>query len=122
MIQYNMILSLFSVLKHQWSSQLQYMISVAIINVIWIIWYSRNKIRFQNSSVRIAAARNMVIAAVSTSGKLTGGSMYNSVEELSILHFFKVPGHSSKGPIIKQVNWYPPLCSWFKCNIDGASK
>lgn len=39
-----------------------------------------------------------------------------------ILKSFKVDAHASKAPLIKQVDWHPPLIGWIKCNTDDTTK
>lgn len=45
----------------------------------------------------------------------------SSIEEFSILELFAVNGHLDKSPTIKQVDWLPPHCGWFKCNMTKGS-
>lgn len=62
----------------------------------------------------------MISAATSLLGKLSAGIMSASIAEFTIFKAFAVEENISKAPKIIQVNWYPPLCNWTKCNSDGA--
>lgn len=94
----------------------------AIVNILWVIWHCRNKVRFCNQSVHPSLTKNLVVASTSLTGNLTTGHMFSTVNELSILKLFRVSGHSAKDPDIAQVDWLPPPCGWIKANIDWATK
>lgn len=64
----------------------------------------------------------MIISSTSLSGNLTTKASNNSIRDFIILKKFKVTIHHPKPPQIKGVIWHPPVHSWLKCNIDGASK
>ena len=57
---------------------------------------------------------------VKAASKLASGTMYNSVSELQILHFFGVGCRPRRTPRIIEVNWIPPIIGWVKINTDGA--
>lgn len=94
---------------NRWSSQVKYLVVAAIINVIWVIRFCRNQNQFNNASVSLWRAKHLVISAVSLSDAASKGNMSSSISEFRILKFFSVAGHPPKAPIIKQVDWNPPL-------------
>ena len=48
--------------------------------------------------------------------------MSNYVSDLMIIKKFGVHCHPRRAPRVIQVNWYPPLSGWVKCNTDGLFK
>jgi ribonuclease HI len=64
----------------------------------------------------------MIISNTSLSGNSTSKVSNNSIRDFIILKKFNVTIHHPKAPQIKEVIWHPPIHSWLKCNIDGASK
>ena len=48
--------------------------------------------------------------------------MYNSQDELLILHNLGISGKARRSPSIIPVIWKPPPQNWIKVNIDGAAK
>lgn len=87
-----------------------------------MIWFTRNKGRFNNVLVKEYHVVNLIKAVVSMSGSFSKGVMSNNMNEFLILKAFLVKAHHSKAPLIKQVDWHPPPCGWTKCNVDGASR
>ncbi|KAF9609893.1 hypothetical protein IFM89_018978 [Coptis chinensis] len=53
-------------------------------------------------------------------GKVSSGCMFNSMEDMSILHQLRVTGRPARAPRIIEVR-YPPLPSWVKLNTDGVA-
>ncbi|KAK2429235.1 hypothetical protein QL285_027690 [Trifolium repens] len=45
----------------------------------------------------------------------------NAIKDFLFLKKFNINIHSPRPPILKEIIWHPPLPSWYKCNIDGAS-
>lgn len=116
------LVSILSICSRNWSSQLQEVISAAVVIVIWTIWYCRNKLRFDNKSCTFQSAINLIVSNVSLSGNLGKGILSSSIQDLLILRAFNIAGRPIRAPSIIQVNWLPPLCNWTKCNTDGAAK
>lgn len=84
-------------------------ISAAIIN---IIWFSRNKMKFDNKKVSSRAAIALIISSVSISGNCSSKCMHPSNDELSILKTFIIkvntdgatkgsPGQAGEGAIYR---------------------
>lgn len=97
------------------------MVLAAVINVFWMIWHYRNKLRFENRKTTFHQVINLIVAQVSMIENFSRGTMSSSVSELSILRAFSVSGHMSLPPTITKVTWLPPPCNWIKCNLDGAA-
>lgn len=115
------IKDLLAVCNLGWSSQVRDVVLAGIINIVWYIWYSRNKLRSDNKIITARSAMTLVSAAVSIAGMASKGTMSSSVQELLILKKFTVSGHLCKAPIIREVHWHSPLSGWIKCNTDGAA-
>lgn len=120
MIDLSTMEALFSI-NRRFNSQVNDVLLDAIINLIWVVWTTRNHCRFNNKVLSIGAAKNLVISTVSLSGKLSSGTMSNSIDEFVILKQFNID-HHSRAPKIKEVVWLSPPCNWTKCNIDGAAQ
>lgn len=108
-------------IKKRLSSQLKEVVLAALISVIWVVWAARNSCRFNNKNITLQSAKVMVASAVCFSGKLSRGTMYNTMEEFTILKEFSIDGHPTKAPKIKEVIWLSPPPYWTKCNIDRAA-
>lgn len=120
-IDHSSMQNLLLVCDRKWSSQVKDVVVAGIINYVRIIWHYRNKLLFNDKLITFQAAINMVIANVSLTGNLSSGHMASSIQDFCILKSFGVNGRPAKDQIIKQVNWFPPLCNWVKCNTDGAA-
>ncbi|KAG4954902.1 hypothetical protein JHK82_040476 [Glycine max] len=73
--------------------------------------------------------KDTVLAAVifsvskdKVTGNMTSAYMSNSISEFSINRALGVVGYPRKSVHIIQVNWFPPLYGWVKCNSDGSAK
>lgn len=75
--------ALFSICNKGWSMQMKDVICAAFINILWIIWFSRNKFRFDNKVVSFKIATSMVVASISPTGNLSKNSISVSVQEHS---------------------------------------
>lgn len=112
----------FAVVNMKWSRQLRDLIVASIINCIWGIWFCRNQHRFHNKLISSDFIRNSILTATSMSGNYSKGIMSSSMIEFVIMKSFRVNGHLSKAPSIRQVDWFPPLSGWVKANSDGAAR
>lgn len=114
--------SVLSICNRGWSTQALDVVVARIINVLGIIWYSRNQAKFNSKCISLHSVKVLVISNVSLYGNSSRGIMSTSVSELVMMKGLWVNGHPSKAPRIKQVTWYPPICNTIKCNCDGAAK
>jgi ribonuclease HI len=95
--------------------------NAAIINLINIIWFARNQIRYNNNLITATMAIGLIQAGTFLSGNNTRKVSSNSVKDLLFLKKFDINLHPPRPPLVKEIIWHPPLPSWLKCNIDGAS-
>jgi hypothetical protein len=63
----------------------------------------------------------LIISNTALSGNNTKKSSSNSIRDFSFLKFFGITIHHPLAMVIKEIILQPPLVSWIKCNIDGAS-
>lgn len=77
---------------------------------------------FDKKLIPIKFAINMIFANVALAGNHSSGIMSNSIADFSVIKFFSVEAKPRKAPLITQVQWLSPPCSWIKCNSDGAVK
>lgn len=105
-----------------YGSQFKDVILAIVVNIHWIIWTCRNKLRFEKSKLSLNSAIHMVVVASSSiSGNISKGHMTSSMKEFAIFKTFKVVGWPPKALEIKGL-WIPPNCGWIKCNIDGSAR
>lgn len=116
------ILSVLSIYNKPWSLQLKDLISAAIINIIWVIWFARNKIKFDDKIIPVRTAISIIKASSALTGNLSKNTMQVVDKEINILHLFGASLHPCKAPLIIKVDWIPPCCGWIKVNTDGAAK
>ncbi|XP_019435162.1 PREDICTED: uncharacterized protein LOC109341675 [Lupinus angustifolius] len=109
-------------ISSQWSPQLKQVLLSNIVNSIAVIWFCRNKSRFDNISIKFSQAIHMIKLNTSFTGNFTKCCAKSSLLEFSILRAFHVNGKYSKAPTITEVNWALPLMGWVKINIDGVAK
>lgn len=114
--------SILLICDRNWSSQTKDVVLTGIINVIWVVWYCRNKLRFEDKNISVRAVINMIVANVSLFGNLSNGIMTSSIQDFMILKAFSIIGKPRKAPSFKQVIWYHPACNWFKSNTNGTAK
>jgi len=76
---------------------------VAIFNVVWFIWTSRNHSRFQCGPFTKHVIFSKVVVVVSLIGNLTLATIYHSIEDFEVLKRFKVLVHAVNAPSIKQI-------------------
>ncbi|KAK2430924.1 hypothetical protein QL285_029213 [Trifolium repens] len=103
-----------------WSPQSKVTITTAIINLLNTLWLVRNKARF-DFCIPWQSAISLIIASTSLSGNNTCKTSSNFMRDFSFLKMFRISIHRSRPNILKEVLWHPPLLTWLKCNIDGAS-
>jgi len=120
-LQFNSSHDIWSILNYGWSPQCRIVIKACIINLINVILYRRNQIRFQDKVINCNTAINIIISKVSLSGNLTTKSAAVNMQEFIIMKSCKVNIRPPKAPAIKEVIWTPPMHSWIKINTDGAA-
>ncbi|CAJ2641500.1 unnamed protein product [Trifolium pratense] len=105
----------------QYSPLCNLVILSAVVNIFNVIWFCRNQCRFNDKSMNIRSAINLIITGVSLSGNSSKLNAKSSIEEFLILKAFSVQFNNTPPPLIKEVLWQPPIFNWVKCNSDGAS-
>lgn len=112
---------LFKVYELTWSPHCKLVILSAIINCLNTIWRCRNQRRFNDKSISINSATNLIISSTSFSGNNTSLTARSSISEFIIMKNFRVNLKPPKPQSIKEVIWCPRVLNWVKCNTDGAS-
>jgi hypothetical protein len=93
----------------------------AIVNLLNVIWLARNQSRFNNTFISWQSVISMIITNTALSGNNTKKTSSNSIRDFSFLKLFGITIHHPRAMVVKEIIWQPPLGSWIKCNIDGAS-
>jgi ribonuclease HI len=120
-LQFNSMGEIWALLDLHWTPQCKVVVTACIFNVVNIIWYRRNQIRFQNKVIHWRSAINMIISKVSLAGNLTSKTAAANIYEFTIMKSCKVNIRPPRAPSIKEIIWAPPLPSWIKINTDGAA-
>jgi len=118
---FNSPMDIWAILDNSWTPQCHVVVQACIINLLNIIWYRRNNIRFQGKTIDWRLAINLIISKVSLSGNLTSKTAASNMLEFTILKACKVNIKPPRASLIKEVIWAPPMHSWVKVNTDGAS-
>lgn len=108
--------------SHFSSSQAVHTFIAVVINIVWYIWLSINKLRYDSKSIPISSIHSMILANVSLAGRFSSGHMSKSMQDFNFLKFFKVVLKPSEALCIMQVDWHPPIGLWLKSNTDGAAR
>jgi hypothetical protein len=120
-INVNSIIDVLQVTNRGWSPQCKLVITSAILNIVNLIWISRNNLRFNDVKPSWNSVTSLIIAHVSLAGNQTVLSTGSSIVDFQILKAFKVNNHPPRAPRIIEVIWHPPIIGWVKCNTDGSS-
>lgn len=119
-INLSITFSILAIYYKKWSSQIRDMVISAVIHNIWVIWYPRNQLRFNDNGTSFNRVVQLVSASTSLSGNFSAVKGSPSIEYFRILKHLSVTIHPPKANSIIQVNWYKPPCWWIKCISDGA--
>ena len=104
------------------SSQVKDLWLAAIAALCWGLWFQRNAYKFDNKKISYERLRFAIVGWVMEAGLLSKSTMSNYVSDLMIIKKFGVQCHPQRAPRVNQVNCYPPLGGWVKCNTDGLFK
>ena len=70
-IHFNSVEGFWLLLDRNWSKQCNLVINACMVNILIIIWFRRNQIRFQNKVLHWKSAINLIIAKTSIAGNNT---------------------------------------------------
>ncbi|KAK9271842.1 hypothetical protein L1049_002207 [Liquidambar formosana] len=94
----------------------------AIMLAFSTIWQVRNTRRFEDKTLSVKRTCLHIKASLHDIGKICGGTMSNTQNDLCILHSLGIKGIPRKAPTIIAVHWYPPPPTWIKLNTDGLAQ
>lgn len=94
------------------SSQIQDLLLAGVVNIIWYIWYSRNRIRFHNQHFPLGSIKANITLAISLSTSKSKGTMFPSIQDFCTLKNFKTPCHPRRNHHPIPVYWQPPRLDW----------
>ncbi|CAL0301660.1 unnamed protein product [Lupinus luteus] len=104
-----------------WSPQLKVAITSSIVNSLAIVWFCRNKARFDNLKINLYEAFSMIKCNTFLTGNHSAKTARNSMLEFKIFKVFNVNLNCRKAPDIIEVLCKPPNFGWVKVNSDGAA-
>jgi len=93
----------------------------ALVNILNVIWFVRNQLKYVDRLIPWQSAINLVIAYVSLPGNKTNKFAGDSISEFSIHKTFNINLHPPKAPEIREIVRQPPAVNWIKGNTDGAA-
>lgn len=120
-LQFLSIQEVWSLCDRGWSPHCKLVMQAAIVNIFYVIWQSRNAVRFNNKSTHWKSAISSIIAGVSLSASNSKLAASSSMTEFTFLKAFNCKINPPKHSNIKEVIWHPPILNWIKCNCDGAA-
>jgi ribonuclease HI len=120
-LQFTTMEDMWTLCDLNWSPQSKVTITAALINLLHTIWTVRNEARFNDNHISWRSAISMIISSTCLAGNSTCKPSSKSLRDFTFLKKFRISIHQPKVPILREVCWTPPLMSWLKCNIDGAS-
>ncbi|WCJ39165.1 DNAse I-like superfamily protein [Euphorbia peplus] len=106
--------------SHRFSSQIQHLWFSAVVNAIWVIWFTRNKCIFEEERPNISMALRRLWAFIREADSLNKGATWNSIIELQILQALHLQVRSHRAPHILPVRWMNPSSGWWKVNTDAS--
>jgi hypothetical protein len=107
--------------ESNWSPQCKVVINAALIHILYAIWTTGNKARFNNEIPNRRSAVAWIFANITMTGNFTSKLSSLALRDFITLKKFNVNLHPPKMSTLKEVIWKPPLIHWVKCNTDGAS-
>ena len=112
------VASLLDYLQQRRSSQMQDVVTSAIVHTVHAIWLARNSIRFSSDKVSTHATMSKISAMVALSGTYSKGNCLSY--DVMILNNFLIPSSHRRVKEIITVVWKPPTINWIKANTDGS--
>ncbi|XP_026428419.1 uncharacterized protein LOC113324316 [Papaver somniferum] len=94
---------------------------VANLAIVTELWKLRNKSYFEDMAVQWLCFKGRVYQVIRDNSIRMKGHMYNNLEDLRILSYFKVRHRSCKTSTPIEVSWTPPNQDEIMICCDGAS-
>ena len=104
-----------------WNQQCKVVVKASLINIMNVILYARNQLKFNDKIIHWRSSISSIIANVSKSDNISNVVSSTSMLDFAILKKFDVSIHSPKALVIKKVLWQLPFHPLIKRNIDGSS-
>ncbi|XP_057811785.1 uncharacterized protein LOC131026023 [Salvia miltiorrhiza] len=105
------------------SSLLQRLWKIGILNVIWMIWTSRNACIFEDQKFNGTKILSFIMTAFkdAEASPLKLGYMANEWSDYLTLRSIGVASRPAPPPDYVSVHWWPPNIGWIKVNTDGSA-
>ena len=100
-------------MKTNFSPQIFSLWQSGFFSICWIIWRSRNKRIFEDTTPNITTAKAWVLTSLKEANSLIYGPSRNSLG---------IKNNLPIGPSIVPVSWNLPPPGWIKVKIDDAAK
>ncbi|XP_058757179.1 uncharacterized protein LOC131630417 [Vicia villosa] len=105
---------------HNKSPQFALVHCAAVVNLLYIIWQTRNAARHNNIKPNYGYATDWILRKVRLSGNSSKKASFINMMDFTLIKEIKVNIIPPKAPSILEVIWAPPNFGWFKCNCDGS--
>ncbi|XP_026445720.1 uncharacterized protein LOC113346407 [Papaver somniferum] len=103
------------------SSMIKDLWMVANLEIVTELWKLRNKVYFEDVAVQWIGFKGRVYQVIRDNSIRMKGHMYNTLDGLRILNYFRVHHRSCKISFPKEVTWNPPNQDEIMLCCDGAS-
>lgn len=104
-----------------WLSQCEDVIAYCIINIIYILWFCKNKSSFNERIILTEFIVNTISPHVCQTHNHTNSDASSSVKKFKILKYVMINFHPPNTHIIMEFLWYAPKACPVKCNINGVT-
>ncbi|XP_026416903.1 uncharacterized protein LOC113312360 [Papaver somniferum] len=94
---------------------------VTNLAIVTELWKTRNKAYFENAPIHWLGFKGRVYQMIRDNSIRMKGHMFNNVEDLRILNYFRVQHRSCKISIPLEIRWFPPNPDEIMICCDGAS-
>lgn len=106
----------------EWRSHIKDFIISAITNIIWIVRFFLEKIKFVNVRLDTNHLLHRIKNDVIISTNISKGTMNSSIQGFKIFKSFGTTCHVPNAFNIIKVDLIIPPMYWIQCNTDGVSR
>lgn len=107
-LHYQSMTYMWNICNRSWNPQCKLVITAAMINIICIVWYARNQLRFSSRKIHWKSSLYTIISNTTLTGNLSKVVASASVINFVILKSFSVTIHPPKALNNIEVLWEPP--------------
>jgi len=102
-LHFNEVYDIWNVWDRRWTPQCKLAITACLINILNIIWYTRNQARFHDKVIHWRSGINLIISSTSITGNNTKKNSSMDMTEFVILKALRINIHTPNALVIKEV-------------------